>query len=95
MHSINGFARRSFSRYSRPLSPLLGSPEAACLDVDELLSPKFSPDDSFGIIHEKYNAMRHWCDVQKTGHDAYYQDIERYETREGRMPKVRRLAYLL
>ena len=55
--------------------------------VDELLSPKFSPDDSFGIIHEKYNAMRHWCDVQKTGHDAYYQDIERYGTEKVACPK--------
>ena len=39
--------------------------------------------------------MRHWCDVLKTGHDAYYQDIELFETREGRVPKMRRLAYLL
>jgi hypothetical protein len=31
--------------------------------------------------------MRHWCDVQKIGHDAHYQDLERYETRQGRCPK--------
>jgi hypothetical protein len=60
-----------------------------------VLSPKFRPDNSFRIFHENYNAARQWCDVQKIGHDAYYQAIERYETREGRMPKVRRLAYLL
>ena len=28
-------------------------------------------------------------------HDAYHQNIERYETGEGRMPKMRRLAYVL
>ena len=32
---------------------------------------------------------------KKTGHDAYYQVIEPFDTGEGRVPKMRRLAYLL
>ena len=91
----NSFAPQSLIATLRPLIAPLGPRGWSALDVDELLSPKFSPDNSFGIFHENYNAMRHWCDVQKIGHDAYYQDIEPLETREGRLPKMRRPAYLL